>query len=412
MFHKLRLKLTLTNVAVVSVIFIIITAGIFFMTENNINNQTNQLLNTLASNEGLDTTQNISGHKGHDEHQFRYFTVKLNSSGNIISSSQNPDLNSINTNLLISNALKSKRDRGQIELDEETYLFQKSSSGSGQGMSIIFIDTHQEHEMLGDLMVVLALVGFGGLVLAFFGSLFMAERSLVPITESWKRQRDFVADASHELRTPLTVIDTTLELLLNRKEQTIESQIKWIENIQTENKRMTKLVNDLLFLARADSEQILLEKKDFPLHSALLEAYIPMESLAIQHGIHLEPFIGDEIDYWGDEARIKQLAVILVDNAIKYTPSGGSVKMSLKDIGTHAEIMVADTGEGIEKDQLNKIFQRFYRVDKARSRKEGSLGLGLSIAQWIVNEHHGAIKVESSKNAGTTFYITLPKTRH
>ena len=294
---------------------------------------------------------------------------------------------------------------------DESYHFAKNKLENGLGTSIVFVNTHSEYEMLAKLLVVLLFVGFCGLVLAFFGSLFLANRSLVPIKESWKRQRDFVADASHELRTPLSVIETTIDLLISKRDQTIDSQMKWLENIQTENKRMTKLVSDLLFLARVDSEQVLLEMKFFPLHLALLEAYIPFEALALQLEIHLKPFSGPQADFWGDEAKIKQLAIILVDNAIKHTPAGGEVEMVLRDTGSAIEIAVTDTGEGIDKEHIGKIFQRFYRVEKSRSRKEGSVGLGLSIAEWIVKEHYGTIKVESIKEKGSTFYVTLPKTR-
>jgi signal transduction histidine kinase len=196
---------------------------------------------------------------------------------------------------------------------------------------------------------------------------------------------------------------------MNRGNQTIDSQIKWLENIQAENKVMSKLVNDMLFLARADSEQDLLEKKEFQLHLALLEAYIPFEARAIQQGIHLKPFEGPVVDINGDEAKVKQLAAILIDNAIKHTPSGGSIQMTLCDKGHTVEIVVSDSGEGISNEHIHKIFNRFYRVDKARSRSDGSAGLGLSIAEHIVAEHRGEIKVESQVGVGTSFHIILPK---
>ncbi|MCJ7688417.1 MAG: ATP-binding protein, partial [Clostridiaceae bacterium] len=202
-----------------------------------------------------------------------------------------------------------------------------------------------------------------------------------------------IADASHELRTPLAVIETTLDLVISRGENTINSQLKWIENIQAENKRMSKLVNDLLFLARTDSKQVIFEKKAFPLHSALLEAYIPFEAITIQKGIQLKAFKGAPINFIGDEARIKQLVVILIDNAIKHTQPGGTIGMSLFRRGEFIEIIIEDTGEGIEKEHINDIFKRFYKVDKARSDNGESSGLGLSIAQCIVKEHNGTIRV-------------------
>lgn len=408
MFQKLRLKLTLTNVAVVSIIFLIFITGVYIAVRGVIKNQEDQLINVISSNAGLDNVPLKPGHNDYSEHQYRYFYVMLNPSGEITSVTPNQALTAP-LNDLASKVLSSSRKRGNIEWEGEPYLYVKSALKNGTGSYVIFVNTHFEHEILDKLLMVLALTGIAGLILVFFGGLFMANRSLIPVKESWKRQRDFVADASHELRTPLAVIETTLDLIISKSDQTVDSQMKWLENIQTENKRMTKLVNDLLFLARTDSKQVALELKTFPLHSALLEAYIPFEAIALRQGIQLESFDGPQIDFLGDEERLKQLAVILVDNAIKHTSSGGKVKLALLDMGSSVEIVVSDTGEGIDKEHIHKIFQRFYRVDKARSRKEGSVGLGLSIAEWIVKEHRGVIKVDSVKDRGTTFRVILPR---
>ena len=410
MFNKLRFKLTLTNVIVVSVIFIVFVMSIFFVMNKIVNDQTEQLTTLIASNAGVSNIPEKDDYDKHEEHQYRYFYIRLDSTGKIITTSSNLNLqNSPLLSEIISKASSSKEIKGVVAVDEETYQFLKSPVGNSNETFMAFVNMHAEHEMLNKLLVVLMLAGLGGLVLVFFASLYMANRSLIPIKEAWNRQKAFVADASHELRTPLSVIETTIDLLSNRRENTIASQIKWLENIQTENKRMTKLVSDLLLLARADSDQDTLKLKTFPLHTALLEAYIPFEALALQKGIHLQAFSGDQVDFYGDEAKIKQLAVILVDNGIKYTPSGGYVGMTLKGIGDSVEICVADSGEGISGEHISKIFQRFYRVDKSRSRKDGSVGLGLSIAEWIVKQHSGHINVESSKGKGSTFHIYLPK---
>lgn len=413
MFNKLRFRLTLTNVIVVSVIFLVFVTSIFLVMNKIANDQTEQLINLIASNAGVSSLPDESVHNRHEEHQYRYFYIILDSGGNIKSTSSNLDLqNTPYLSEIISRALMSKKAKGIVEVEEQTFQFLRSTLDNSNGTFIAFVNTHAEHEMLDNLLIVLILGGLGGLVLVFFGSLYMANRALIPIKEAWDRQKTFVADASHELRTPLSVIETTVDLLASRRNNTIDSQIKWLENIQTENKRMTKLVSDLLLLARADSEQDTLELKTFPLHTALLEAYIPFEAVALQKGLYLEAFNGEQIDFYGDEAKIKQLVVILVDNAIKYTPEGGYIGMALKNLGDSIEISFKDSGEGIAEEHIGKIFQRFYRVDKSRSRKEGSVGLGLSIAEWIVKQHHGYIKVESVKGKGSTFHIYLPKIKN
>jgi Signal transduction histidine kinase len=410
MFNRLRLKLTLTNILVIGLIFFIFMLGIFLIMREITHNQTKQMIRLISTNAGLN---NETVNSVHDEHQYRYFYVILNRAGKIISATPHLDVKSRWLMEIVTRASASSKGEGMIETDDidESYRFVKNRLQNGLGTSIIFVNTHSEYEMLAKLFIVLAFTGFCGLILLFFGSLYLADRSLIPIQEAMKKQRDFVADASHELRTPLSVIATTIDLLFSKRDQTVDSQLKWLENIQTENKRMTKLVNELLFLARTDSGQVMLEMKFFPVHSALQEAFTPFEAVAIQKGIYLKPFVGPAVIFWGDEARIKQLVVILVDNAIKHTPAGGEIEMRLRDTSKAIEISVIDTGEGIAPEHIDKIFRRFYRVEKSRSRKEGSVGLGLSIAEWIVKGHHGSIKVESTKNKRTTFCILLPKTQ-
>ena len=336
----------------------------------------------------------------------------LLSTGDITDTTSNLPITRFQLKLLVNKTLESTKQRGKVRLyDEKSYRFLKAPLSKGMGSILVFVSTDPESEIIEELLAALTGSGLCGLVLVFLGGLFMAEKALVPIKKSWQRQKNFVADASHELRTPLAVIQTNLEIVLGNPWQTVESQAKWLENIHVENKRMAKLVVDLLFLARADSQQELLEMKNFPLHTILKDSLEVFEPVATGKNIKLEPLIESEIHFYGDENRIMQVAVILLDNAIKYTPSGGIVTLSLKDTGDIIEISVSDTGEGIKKDQHDKIFERFYRVDKARSKQSGGTGLGLSIAEWIIKEHHGSIKVTSSLGKGSTFKILLPKVR-
>ena len=408
MFNKLRIKLTITNVIVVSIIFFVFVFGVFLSMQKIINNQNDTFISLISSNIEANGTQEISEQKDVEKFQYRYFYIVSDEFGRVISGSPNLDPKNKTIAGILAMAKGKASLKGTIEYNDIPYNYVKTVLDNKE-TSIVFMNTNSETEMLDNLKLVLVLVSFAGLILAFLGSLFMANRALIPIKATFKAQKDFVADASHELRTPLSVIETTLDLVLSKGENTINSQLRWLENIQAENKRMGKLVNDLLFLARTDSEQVILEKSDFPLHLALLEAYIPFEAISIQKGIQLKSFQGDPVNFIGDENRIKQLVVILIDNAIKHTPPNGTVGMSLLNKGSNIEIIIEDTGTGIEKEHIDNIFKRFYKVDKARSSSNDSTGLGLSIADWIVKEHNGTIKVESAKGKGTTFRIFFPK---
>jgi two-component system OmpR family sensor kinase len=215
------------------------------------------------------------------------------------------------------------------------------------------------------------------------------------------RQR-FLADASHELRTPLTTIRGNIGLL--RRMGTAEPEI--LDDVQDELKRMTRLVDDLLLLARADSGGLPLNRLPVELDDIFLEVYRQVQS--IQAPVELNIKEVDQVYILGDPDRLKQLILNLVDNAIKYTPPGGEVSMSLYKNDRYATVEIEDTGVGIPTEDLPRIFDRFYRVDRSRGRNPGGSGLGLSIARWIALAHDGTIDVKSVVGEGSVFTVSLP----
>jgi len=248
------------------------------------------------------------------------------------------------------------------------------------------------------------------LILVFCVSVLLSKFALKSIQEAWQRQLDFTADASHELRTPLAVMQTNLEIVLDNKEETVSSQMIWLDNVMYENKRMATLVGDLLTLSRADTNEQMLNLEIFDLAQMIeetLEPYYPIgqkQEVEIVFNNKLE----NTLDFYGDPKRIQQLIIILIDNALKYMDRSGKIIVEVELKGKQIELQVKDTGEGINKEELKKIFNRFYRVDKASSRKKGGSGLGLAIAKWIVEGHKGTIEVKSEIDKGTDFKIKLP----
>lgn len=244
--------------------------------------------------------------------------------------------------------------------------------------------------------------------MVFAGSWLLSKAAIRPIKAAWQKQLDFTADASHELRTPIAVIRTTLELLMDSPEETIGSQMKWLKNMEAENLRLAKLVDDLLTLSKADTNQQTLETKTFLLNDVITNALLLFEPIATRKNIVLEVCINDNINFHGDKKRMEQLMVILMENALNYSDGPGTIKLSITQSKTKYKLMVTDTGVGIEKEHLDKIFDRFYRINQTRNRNPDGSGLGLSIAKWIVQEHGGTIEVASSPSIGTTFTIVLP----
>ncbi len=227
-------------------------------------------------------------------------------------------------------------------------------------------------------------------------------QTLERLERLFRSQQRFLADVSHELRTPLTSVRGNLDLMSRFGQYDEESMAV----IQDEMQRMSRLLGDLLLLARADTGGLPLRREPVELDSVLFEVYRQISRIDKHVAVELTEV--DQVVVLGDEDRLKQLMLNLVDNAIKYTQPGGHVGLSLAKDSGWAQLVVSDTGVGIPSDDLPHIFDRFYRVDKARSRAQGGSGLGLAIAKWIVQAHGGAIKVDSTVGVGTTFTITLP----
>jgi heavy metal sensor kinase len=228
------------------------------------------------------------------------------------------------------------------------------------------------------------------------------------LESSFRRITVFTADASHELRTPVSLIRTEAELALRRSRGEAEYQ-ESLRHILVEAERTTVLIEQLLALARADSGRETLELHSLDLRQTLTGVVDGWQHVAMIREVKF--FSRFDIPCGlivGDETLLRQLLDILLDNAFKYTPSPGSVRLSLEPSGNFAVIAVEDSGVGIAEEEQGKIFERFYRVDKARSRAQGGTGLGLAIAQWIVSQHHGEISVESRLGKGAIFRVKLP----
>jgi two-component system heavy metal sensor histidine kinase CusS len=231
---------------------------------------------------------------------------------------------------------------------------------------------------------------------------------LARIETAFLRVTEFTADASHELRTPVSLIRTEAELALRRSRGEAEYK-ESLRHILLEAERTTNLIEQLLALARADSGRETLDMQPVDLRVTVRSVAESWQQVAGIRNLQFSASIGDGDSFvLGDETVLRRLVNILVDNAFKYTPSPGSVALSLEHQGESAVIVIQDSGVGIAEDEHGKIFERFYRVDKARSRAQSGAGLGLAIAQWIVTQHRGSISIKSQPGSGSTFCVRLP----
>jgi heavy metal sensor kinase len=229
------------------------------------------------------------------------------------------------------------------------------------------------------------------------------------IERAFLRVTQFTADASHELRTPIALIRTTSELAL-RKERSEPEYREALDEVHAESVRTTYLIEDLLTLARADAGKARVERTSIDLADVVVEVSEQAQKLAGEKDISLACDVPPKgLTISGDRGTLRRLFFVLLDNAVKYTPRGGHIDVSVCDEAQRAVVEVSDSGIGIHEEDLTHIFERFYRSDKSRSRDSGGAGLGLSIAKWIVESHDGDIRVTSQLERGSTFRVSLPR---
>ncbi|VBB09378.1 Hypothetical protein LUCI_4668 [Lucifera butyrica] len=226
------------------------------------------------------------------------------------------------------------------------------------------------------------------------------------VQAGFEQQRRFVSDASHELRTPITVISGYADMLDRWGKQDPSALEEGIEAIKSEASNMYGLIEKLLFLARADQNRQVMNKTRLAMQPLIEEVTQETRLIAPDHQVVLQQ--NDCAAIYADALSIKQMLRIFIENSIKYTPTGGTIRISSRKTGDYLEIAIEDTGIGIPEEEQPKIFERFYRVDKSRSKMTGGTGLGLSIARWIAEQHNSSIHLASTLGSGTTITVRIP----
>lgn len=271
---------------------------------------------------------------------------------------------------------------------------------------LINIDT--ERYLIANYFKVIIHAVIFGIVLVIVASILMAKRTMKPIIKMIDRQNEFVSNVSHELRTPLTIIQAKQELLLQEPNAKVIDKIEDISLTLNETKRLGKMTKDLLMLSRADDKDIKLQKEEVNVDEFITNFVKPYQEIIEMEEKELVLNLNYKKVAMIDTNKIYQLMVILLDNAMKYTEKGDMIEIATSYKDNKCIIEVKDTGIGISEEAINRIFERFYREDKARNRETGGTGLGLSIADMIVSAHSGTIKASHNGSDGTIFTIKLP----
>ncbi len=265
------------------------------------------------------------------------------------------------------------------------------------------------------LILVLSTVGFGALLLAAAGGLFMSRRAMRPVQEAFGRQRTFIADASHELKTPLTLIRADAEVLSRGLDdpEKAEDNRELVDDLLGETDRMSAVLSDLLLLARLDADKISVAREPFDLALVLAETSERFAARAVAEDKNLEVRHSGKLPARGDAERTGQILAALLDNALRFTPDGGAVTVDGRVVDKRVEASVTDTGPGIPAESLGRVFERFYRADthsaaRTRGPTGGGTGLGLAIAHDLARAQGGELVAKNDEEGGARFTLTLP----
>jgi len=461
-FRSLRVRLTLWYVLLLAVILAAFSAGIYLTLRHNLNANLDESLQSrvddllaLVSYEGDRPTLlgSVSSSSGEPDEQF---ARAYDASGNLTFDSISWTGNASVDTQSVQRALAGEKSTHDTTIGGEPFrvrFLPIERAGAVTGVLEVGKASDDVSDTLEILVIILAIAYPLTLVVASGGGLFLASRALGPIAgvtrlareissedlsrrldlrlpddevgrlartfdemierleDAFRRQRQFTADASHELRTPLTAMKGQLEVALARPRDA-GSYREVLEVVNAELDRLIRLVGSLLSLSRADSGQFHLARESGVLAELVSGAAEALRPTADEKGVSLAVISGDPVTVQGDEDALLQLLLNLLDNALKYTETGGRVELGWKANTSEAEIWVRDSGIGIAEEHLSRIFDRFYRVDEARSRAAGGAGLGLSISRWIAGAHGGSISVESAFGGGSIFTIRLPLEIH
>ena len=399
MIRKLRIKFVCVIMAIVMLMLGIILGVVIHFTAQSMQNQSISMMRSIAASPFQ------KGNLGKDADRVRlpFFTVQISRHGQLLGTGGGYfDLSDQDYILEIANAaLSTKSEIGKLDDYNLRYLKNKNP----MGYTIVFSDTTTEATTLRN-MILSSLLIFLSASIPFLGISILLSRWVIrPVEQAWDQQRQFVADASHELKTPLSVIMANAELLGN--DDTPETDRKtFSKNILSMTYQMRSLVENMLDMARVDNGTLNMKMKVLDFSQLVHDAVLSFQLLYEEKGMGLTVKLQDGIKVNGSVQHLYQVMDVLLDNAMKYSSPNGTVSVNLEQAGRSCVLSVSSPGDPISKEDLKNIFKRFFRADKARVM-DGSYGLGLSIAQSVVEAHKGKIWAES-KDSYNTFLVQLP----
>ena len=419
MIRKLRARIIIINMALMGIVILAIFTTVCVNSYSNAVNDMERGLNQVVGNRDFDRDRATDDNappfdkesKGsfkqkpniHDNEPMQissYVIVELDDDGNITNTTEN--------NVSID----------ADDLEECVKLARQSNSISGQigdyGLMYVkhdFMEVHKivfaSNNMIYSNLRKTALISvglfFGSMVIIFLISLWLSGLAVKPVKKAWEQQKQFVADASHELKTPLTVILANNNIMMSHPQSRVTDERQWLESTEEEAQHMKQLIDQMLFLAKSDAGNTQVQLSEVNLSEIVEGSALNFEPVAFEREVLIDTDIRPDILMQGNQLQLNQLAHILIDNAVKYAEDNSTVTIALHKHGDGTEFTVNNKGSVISKEEMEHIFDRFYRAEKSRTTK--GYGLGLAIAQRIVEDMNGKITVQSNQTDGTTFTV-------
>lgn len=418
MIVRLRKRLTLAAIAALILIFAVTVAAINLANAWSLRSQISQSLQMLTGSNTKPEEQVEAASAAERRERAGLPAVRASALARItdfcvIRLNKNGDVHEWKTesdgvyNDEIVAALASaawKNGQGEGRLGDQAYRAEARKYGT----LIVAMAITPEIAYTKTLLRITLLAGSAACALLSLLSALLIRRTLRPVREAMEKQRQFVWDASHELKTPLATMKILIESLIYQPEMETGLRTEFLSDINREIDRLSSIVTDLLTLVRMDVKDVKLSRENMSLAELVKDTEHLLKPMAEKRHQTLVLSLQDECDMYADRTKLQQVVYNLMENAFKYTQDGGKVTVTLQKSGRDAVLKVKDNGPGIAAEHLPHIFDRFYRVDKARSREAGGTGLGLAIVHQLVMLHGGEIHVESEVGKGTTFTVELP----
>lgn len=428
MHQSLRSRLLLYYLIVMAAILGIFGSGVYFVFSRSLSQQLNKKLTTLAQSAApsfaavqehgskyLNQVEEVAWRDifNRDQQSLEWFDAQ----GKLLG---RKGLIELNVQPEVGTATYQHPDTGEVFQTLTISMFVGKNGETGSPTLVGLIRATQSNREIeaaeSELFWILVIGGMMTLVLSGLGGFWLTRKAIEPIEASFLQLKQFTADASHELRSPLTAIKASVDIMRTHPERVHPKDVRKLEAISGATLQMNEMLGDLLFLARSDADSDLPanERKLAPvlLNQILQNCFVLLEPLANAKKIVFQSKFREELKVLGDIPQLSRLFSNLLENALHYTPDEGRVSLDLYRQNRFAVISVRDTGIGIAADQINKVFDRFWRASKARNRREGGTGLGLAISAAIVKRHGGRISVTSELNIGTCFLVRIPLVEH